>query len=64
VIKEESFDTIPQFEDDIEIEKKRKQMIYSAMTKGLTDSQTLRLSKELDADILSLMIKQAVKKMK
>ncbi|QGQ48693.1 aspartyl-phosphate phosphatase Spo0E family protein [Metabacillus sediminilitoris] len=49
---------MPQNEDTIVIEQKRKQLIHSAMTKGLTSSQTLRLSEELDAAILSIMKKQ------
>ncbi|MGM7723087.1 aspartyl-phosphate phosphatase Spo0E family protein [Metabacillus sp. Hm71] len=56
--KAESYIIIPQNEDNIVIEQKRKQLIHSAMTKGLTNSQTLRISEELDAAILSLMKKR------
>jgi hypothetical protein len=55
VKKEESFKIIPQFEVNIEIEQKRKQLIHSAITKGLTNPQTLRISEELDAAILLMM---------
>ncbi|MBD1379884.1 aspartyl-phosphate phosphatase Spo0E family protein [Metabacillus arenae] len=53
--KAESFNIIPQNENNLVIEQKRKQMIHSAMTKGITNSQTLRISEELDAAILSIM---------
>jgi Spo0E like sporulation regulatory protein len=58
VKKAESFIIIPQNEDNIVIEQKRKKLIHSAMTKGLTDSQTHRISEEIDAAILSIMKKQ------
>jgi Spo0E like sporulation regulatory protein len=58
VKKAESYKIIPQSEDNIEFEQKRKQLIHSAMTKGLTNPQTLKISEELDAAILSIMKKQ------
>ncbi|KKI88940.1 hypothetical protein WQ54_28920 [Bacillus sp. SA1-12] len=55
--KTESFKLIHPFKDNIEIEQKRKQLIRSAMIKGLNNPQTLKISEELDAAIL-LMVKK------
>ena len=52
----ESKETFIEYEDsNILLEKKRKQLLHIATTKGLSDSQTLRISAELDVIVLSVM---------
>jgi hypothetical protein len=55
VKKAESCKITPQYEDHAVIKLKRKELIHSAMTKGLNNPQTLRISEELDAAILLIM---------